>query len=416
MPAKLSEKTAALVRATVPALEAHGVAITQHMYERLFQNEAIRELFNQSHHGDTSSQPKALAAAFLAYARNIDELAGFGSIIEHIAQKHVALSILPEHYPFVGDALLGAIADVLGNAATPEIASAWGEAYWLLAEILIGREAAVYRKLAAQPGGWNGWRGFVVESVIDESAIIRSFNLLPVDGGNVVRHKPGQYLGFALDLPDVGPLRRYYSISGAPNERAYRITVKREAAPGMPPGLASNWLHDHALPGTVLRVSPPAGDFILDTTSDAPAVLVSGGVGLTPMVSMLETIATTQPLRPVWWVHGALNGRVHAMGRHVRNLAAGSPGMRATTFYSEPLDGETPEDTFDVKGLISVRWLAQNTPIDSATYYICGPKPLLRALVGGLLAHGVPPDRVRYEFFGPAGELLESAIGDCVTA
>src|SRR4051794_34753881 len=175
MPTQLSDKTITIIKATVPALEEHGLALTRRMYERMFQDEAIRDLFNQSHHGETGSQPKALAAAVLAYARNIDNLAVLGSAVERIAQKHVALNILPEHYPFVASALLGAIGDILGDAASAEIMDAWGEAYWALAEILIGREAAVYRALVEQPGGWNGWRDFVVEQVVDESSIIRSF-------------------------------------------------------------------------------------------------------------------------------------------------------------------------------------------------------------------------------------------------
>ena len=128
MPTPLTPATIALIKATVPALDAHGLAITRRMYERLFENPDIRDLFNQSHHGETGSQPKALAQAVLAYARNIDNLGVLGGAVERIAQKHVALNILPEHYPFVADALLGAIGDVLGEAATPEIAAAWGEA------------------------------------------------------------------------------------------------------------------------------------------------------------------------------------------------------------------------------------------------------------------------------------------------
>lgn len=409
MPAPLSGQTIALVKATVPALEQHGLDITRRMYDRMFRTEAIRDLFNQSHHGETGSQPKALAAAVLAYARHIDDLGVLGGAVERIAQKHVALNILPEHYPFVADALLGAIKDVLGSVASEEILAAWGEAYWFLAELLIGREATIYRELAAQPGGWNGWRDFVVESVADESRIIRSFTLVPVDGDRVARHKPGQYLGFALDLPGIGKLRRNYSISCAPNDRAYRITVKREAAPGVPAGQASNWLHDHAAPGTVLRVAPPAGDFFLDTNSDSPVALVSGGVGLTPMVSMLETIAAAQPERATWWVHGAMNGLVHAMCSHVRNLAARAPGVRVATFYAEPRASDDVAKLYDQKGLISAPWLARNTPMDRATYYLCGPKPFLRNLVNGLFALGVPADRIRYEFFGPADELLAPA-------
>ena len=124
----------------------------------MFRDPAIRDLFNQSHHGETGSQPKALAAAVLAYARHIDNSARWPAAVERIAQKHAGLMILPEHYPHVAEALLGAIGDVLGEAATPAILAAWGEAYWALADILIGREAQIYRATAKAPGGWRGWR------------------------------------------------------------------------------------------------------------------------------------------------------------------------------------------------------------------------------------------------------------------
>ncbi|MER2267971.1 NO-inducible flavohemoprotein [Methylobacterium oxalidis] len=407
MPSPLSAQTVALVKATVPALEAHGLDITRRMYERLFRNAEIRDLFNQSHHGETGSQPIALAQAVLAYARNIDNLGVLAGAVERIAQKHVALNILPEHYPHVADALLGAIGDVLGEAATPEICAAWGEAYWFLAELLIGREAAIYRDLAAKPGGWNGWRSFVVESVRQESETIRSFVLVPEDGGPVLRHEPGQYLGFLLDLPGQGVLKRNYSISCAPNDRAYRITVKREGGADQPAGIVSNWLHGQG-PGTVLKVAPPAGEFVLDRRTDAPVVLVSGGVGLTPMMSMLETIAAASPDRPTWFVHGAQNGRLHAMRDHARALAASNENLRLHTFYAEPEAQDRPGAHYDAPGLITAEWLVGQTPHERATYYLCGPKPFLSALVNGLLRSGVPADRVRFEFFGPADELVEA--------
>lgn len=408
MPQPLSVSTISTVKATVPALEAHGLDITRRMYERMFQDESIREMFNQAHHGESGFQPKALAGAVLAYARNIDNLGVMGGTVERIAQKHVALNILPEHYPHVAKALLAAIKDVLGDAATDGVIAAWGEAYWFLAELLIGREATVYRNLASAPGGWNGWRDFVVESVIDESPIIRSFVLVPADGGKVLPQKPGQYLGLALDVLRVGALRRNYSISCAPNDRAYRITVKREAAPALPAGRASNWLHDHARPGTVLRVAAPAGDFFLDQAGKDSVVLVSGGVGLTPMVSMLGAVAANQPERPVWFIHGALNFRVHALRNEVRELAAAAAGSSTRVFYAEPLKTDRQGVDYDEHGLITADWLAKDTPIDQATYYLCGPKPFLRDIARGLARHGVPNDRIRYEFFGPADELLDA--------
>jgi nitric oxide dioxygenase len=406
MATALSDRTIDLVKKTVPALEAHGTAVTDRMYQLLFSTPEIRDLFNQSHHGESGVQSKALTAAVIAYARNIDNLGVLASRVERIAQKHVGLNILPKHYPFVAEALLGAIKNVLGDAATEETLEAWGEAYWFLADLLMAREASLYSRLAAAPGGWNGWRGFVVESTKQESNVIRSFILVPIDGGAIIRHRPGQYLTFALDVAGVGHLKRNYSISSAPEDRSYRISVKREAKPGTPLGLASNWLHDRAGPGTTLSVAPPAGEFFLDEKDDGPVVLLSGGVGLTPLMSMLESIVRSGSGRPVWYVHGAENGRVHAMGEHARKLAAQAPNVTVRTFYHVPGPEDMAGRDYDERGLISADWLSRNTPKEDAAYYLCGPRPFLRAMVGGLARTGVPLARIRYEFFGPADELL----------
>jgi nitric oxide dioxygenase len=403
MPADLNERTIALVKATVPALEQHGLAITRRMYERMFQNEAIRDLFNQSHHGDTGSQPRALATAILAYAQHIDGLAALAPAVERIAQKHVGLNILPEHYPYVAESLLGAIQDVLGEAATPEILTAWGEAYWYLAEVLIARESRIYHEHASMPGGWTGWRDFRIERRQQESDLITSFILRPTDGGTVLRHRPGQYLTFWLDIPGHHPLKRNYSISSAPDAGYYRISVKRE-----PYGLVSRWLHDAAQPGTVLKVAPPTGEFFIKEPPTRPVVLVSGGVGLTPLVSMLEAIAARQSpgLRTIF-VHGAFNGSTHAMGPRARELAAHSGGAISThVFYEEPRSDDVPGRDYDETGLISLAWLERNTPMAEADYYLCGPRPFLRTFVAGLAHAGVASERIHYEFFGPADELL----------
>jgi nitric oxide dioxygenase len=402
MQQELSERTIALVKATVPALEAHGLAITRRMYERMFRNEAIRDLFNQSHHGETGSQPKALAAAILAYARNIEGLAALAPAVERIAQKHVGLNILPEHYPHVAEALLGAIKDVLGEAATEEILTAWGEAYWYLANVLIARERLIYQGLAAAPGGWTGWRDFTVAEKRPDSAVITSFVLRPLDNGPVLHHRPGQYLTFWVDIPGHHPLKRNYSISSAPNGATYRISVKREEQ-----GIVSGWLHQSVEPGTILKVAPPAGEFFLRQAQVRPVVLVSGGVGLTPLMSMLETIAEQRPGLAAYYVHGTQDGATHAMSQRVRTLAAGSGGsIRASIFYEQPRPEDRRGQDYDESGLIGIDWLQRNTPMGEADYFLCGPKPFLRALVGGLARAGVAADRIHHEFFGPADELL----------
>jgi nitric oxide dioxygenase len=402
MPRQLSPQTISVVKATVPALEAHGLTITRRMYERMFRNPAIRDLFNQSHHGETGSQPKALATAVLAYARNIDNLGVLTAAVERIAQKHVGLNILPEHYPAVAESLLGAIQDVLGEAATPEIMTAWGEAYWFLADVLIGREKQIYHQQAAAPGGWNGWRDFVVAEKRVESEIITSFTLMPEDGGRVLRHIPGQYLTFWIDIPGQAPLKRNYSISSAPDDRSYRISVKRE-----PMGTASGWLHGQVEAGSVLKVGAPAGDFVLSGVPSRPVVLLSGGVGQTPLLSMLHALAAQPPGPQVQFVHGTLSGTTHALGAEARALAEASGGRIQTfTFYECPRGRDRAGVDFDQAGLITPDWLARNTPLAEADYYLCGPRPFLRGFVRALSDLGVPAAQIHFEFFGPADELL----------
>jgi nitric oxide dioxygenase len=402
MPRQLSDQTIAVVKATVPALEAHGLAITRRMYERMFQNAAIRDLFNQSHHGQTGSQPKALAVAVLAYAQNIDNLGVLTAAVERIAQKHVGLNILPEHYPYVAEALLGAIQDVLGEAATPAILEAWGEAYWFLADVLIGREKQLYEEHASAPGGWSGWRDFTVLKKTQESETITSFTLVPADGGTVLRHRPGQYLTFWLEIAGHAPLKRNYSISCAPNDSHYRVTVKRE-----PQGITSNWLHDTVQPGARLKVAAPAGEFVLPEQPQRPVVLVSGGVGQTPLMSMMQALAEQSATAPVHFIHGTQSGATHALGHEARALAAAAGGrIQVTTFYECPRAQDRQGEDYDLEGRITPDWLRAHTPVAEADYYLCGPRAFLQAFTAGLIQLGVPAARIHYEFFGPADELL----------
>lgn len=397
----LSAETVAIVKATEPALAQHGEAISLRMYERLFQDEAVRALFNQSNQGKDGAQVKALAAAVLAYARNIDALEKLGPMVERVAQKHVGFHVLPEHYPVVATALLAAIVDVLGEAATPAVIKAWGEAYWRLADIMQGREAAIRSSIESTPGGWNGWRDFVVDRKTRESDVITSFVLRPRDGGTVVRHLPGQYLTLHIPQPAGPPLTRNYSISSGPDDRSYRITIKRE-----PGGTASRWMHDHVEAGHVIAATPPAGDFMLSRRPERPIVLLSGGVGLTPMVSMLEAIVAQWPGLQVDYIHGTTSSATHAMDRHVRDLARRYDGIDVHTFYSSPASTDVVGTTHDVTGRITVEWLRDHTRLADADFYICGPLPFLRVLIRDLVQAGVGAERLHYEVFGPAAEAL----------
>ncbi|GBQ37027.1 NO-inducible flavohemoprotein [Gluconacetobacter azotocaptans] len=396
MASPLDDKTRSILKACVPALEAHGLAITAEMYRRLLVNPEIRDLFNMSHQAD-GAQPKALALAVLAYARNIDNLGALGGMVERIAEKHVGLNILPEHYPHVADALLGAIAHVLGEAATPEIMDAWGKAYWFLADILIGREGQIYAAHATAPGGWTGWRAFTVRGRTRESETVTSFELIPADGKPIMRHQPGQYLSFRLDIPGHGPQRRNYSISSAPGADAYRISVRRVRG-----GVVSEWLHDSMQDGTSLLVSAPAGDFTLADPTPTSVVLLSAGVGLTPMISMLGALTTAEQPTPIRYIHGTRSARTEAFGAYIRTLSA--PGrVRGDVFYSRqaPAEDEPAAALTCHAGRITPAWL--KTQIDgNATYYICGPDDFMRDMVAVLKEAGLAKEQVRYEFFGSA--------------
>lgn len=397
MAAPLDEATVAVIQATVPALKAHGLAITTEMYRRLLETPEIRDLFNLSHQRD-GQQPKALALAVLAYAEHIEDLGALRGMVERIAQKHVALNILPEHYPYVGTALLGAIADVLGEAATPEILSAWGKAYQLLAGVLTGREAQIYAAHESEPGGWRGWRSFRVRARHDEVPGVVSFELVPADGGALARHEPGQYLSFRLEVPGHGSQRRNYSISSMPGADHYRITVRR--ADG---GVVSPWLHQSVQAGDTMDVSNPAGDFFLDEAASGPVVLLTAGSGATPAMSMLLTLTKGKPERPVRYIHAAHEAGADLFAPVIEALAA--RGLVQADLFRTMGAGDEPAVAGVTRhaGHITPDWVKANAD-PAATYYICGPDAFMREMVEALRSAGVPEERLRYEFFGSAAD------------
>ncbi|MEO9101868.1 MAG: FAD-binding oxidoreductase, partial [Burkholderiaceae bacterium] len=315
-----------------------------------------------------------------------------------IIQKHAALGVLPEHYPIVGTYLLRAVKDVLGDVATDEVIAAWAEAYESLAALLIAAEEEVYCANAARTGGWRGLREFVVARREDESEVITSFYLEPTDGGLLLAFSPGQYLTLVLEI-DGEPVRRNYSLSDAPGKPWYRISVKQEGG-----GRASNWLHKAAAVGTRLQVQAPCGDFVLQPAGERerPLVLITGGVGITPAMSMLESMAHTG--RPVHFVHAARHGGAHAFRDRVDALAAQHENVKPLYVYDAPRDADRPHAT----GFITRELMAELLPADrDVDLYFLGPKPFMKAVYANGRALGVPKHQLRYEFFGPL-EALEA--------
>ena len=209
----LTDRQRAIVQSTVPLLETGGEALITHFYQTMLgEYPEVRALFSMAHQ-QSGAQPRALAYSVLMYAKHIDRLEALGDLPAQIINKHVALQVQPEHYPIVGTCLLRAIREVLGaEIATDEVIDAWGAAYQQLADILIGAERQAYDRTAAAEGGWRGERAFVVEDKVAESAEITSFYLVPADGGPVIAHQPGQYIGLRL-VVDGQEQRRNYSLS-----------------------------------------------------------------------------------------------------------------------------------------------------------------------------------------------------------
>jgi nitric oxide dioxygenase len=407
----ISEKSLQIVKATAPAVAPHAETITRRFYSLMFSgNPEVQAYFNQAHQ-HSGGQQKALAGAIVAYASNLDNLEALGPAVELITQKHCSLGIQPEHYPIVGKHLLAAIKDVLGDAATDEVLAAWGEAYGLLADICIRREGEIYKEQAAAPGGWNGYRRFVVDKKTPESDIITSFHLRPEDGGEVAPAKPGQYVTVKIDHPTTPTSPRNYSLSDLPGVGHYRISVKREPslADGAPAGLISNYLHDHVNVGDVIEVGPPCGEFTLDPaqakTNGRPIVLLSGGIGITPLLSMLKSLARQDGAPPVYFIHAARNSRIHALGNEVRRLAAEWPNLHVHFRYDAPLPDDLSAGRCDSVGVVDAALLKQLVPHNDAEFYFCGPKPFMTGVYRLLKDRGVDDSRLHFEFFGPRQEI-----------
>ncbi|WNB91179.1 NO-inducible flavohemoprotein [Bacillus sp. NEB1478] len=400
----LQPKTIEIIKSTVPVLEVHGEAITSRFYQLLFQKHP--ELLNIFNHANQKKgrQQAALANAVYAAAANIDKLESIIPVVKQIAHKHRSLGVKPEHYPVVGENLLAAIKDVLGDAATDEIINAWAEAYGVIADAFIGIEKDMYEAAETQKGGWEDFRPFVVADKVEESTVITSFYLKPQDGKEIADFKAGQYISVRMEIPgEENTHIRQYSLSDAPGKDYYRISVKKEAGMESPDGIVSNYLHNGVKTGDVLFLSAPAGDFYLDNEVERPLVLLSGGVGLTPMVSMLKTASERQPDREVTFIHAAINGKLHALRDEVLSVTAKSDHITSYFVYEKP---EENDEGYEKSGYVDMDWLRDVLPINKdAEYYFCGPLPFMRAVYHALLDLNVPEGRIHFEFFGPASDL-----------
>ncbi|RMD64926.1 MAG: ferredoxin, partial [Alphaproteobacteria bacterium] len=255
---------------------------------------------------------------------------------------------------------------------------------------------------AAVPLRWDATaesvRALRLVEKIRESDDVTSFIFEARDGGPLPGFKAGQHLPIELEIPGLEkPVGRTYSLSGAPSTERYRISVKRE-----PLGLASRHLHDRVEVGAFVNARKPAGDFLLPC-SRCPVVLVSAGVGVTPMVSILYALAEERSERPVWFVHGVRNGNHHPLAREVRELAVKRPNIRVHVAYSRPRAEDEAGVDYDGEGRVNGALLADLVGGSDAHYFLCGPTGFMADIHTDLERRGVPAERIHTESFGPSG-------------
>ncbi|MFE2830425.1 globin domain-containing protein [Streptomyces mirabilis] len=388
----LSEQSAATVRGTLPAVGAAIGEIADRFYDRLFaaHPELLRDLFNRGNQA-SGTQRRALAGSIAAFATHLIERPDERPdvLLNRIAHKHASLGIAPEQYATVREHLFAAIAEVLGDAVTPEVAAAWDEVYWLMANALIAIERRLYAQHGDARGGWRVWE--VVERV-EETADVATFRLRPADGGPLPDFRAGQYVSVRVELPDGAHQIRQYSLSSAPGSPVRQIGIKRvHSEASGPDGEVSNHLHTRVRVGSTIELSAPYGDLVLDDT-DAPVLLASAGIGVTPVIAMLEQLALTGHRAPVTVVHADRSPADHALRSDHEAYAAKLADAAVHFWYEQDAEGAGHPGRADLSSVA----VAPGTRA-----YLCGPLPFMRAVRGQLIDKGVAPADIHYEVFGP---------------
>lgn len=387
----LTDASTEVIRATLPVVGANIEKITALFYPKMFaaHPELERDLFNRGNQKQ-GEQQKALAASIAAFATlQVGPDAGrVDQIMARIAHKHVSLGITADQYEIVHKYLFEAIVEVLGDAVTAEVAAAWDEVYWLMAHSLIDIENGLYAEAGLEPG--DVWRTVRVARRALQSAETVSFILTSTDGSPLPDYLPGQYLSVQIPMADGARQIRQYSLVGSPSATEWQISVK--AVPG---GEMSNHLYHNVFEGDELSVSHPAGDLVLED-GDAPLLLVSAGIGCTPMIGMLNHLADTADSRAVSVVHADRSPSQHAHRAELAELVGRIPSAAMHRWY-EDLGANTATATVaSGRADLSTIEIADGTEV-----YLCGPLPFMHAARAALLARDVPAAAIRYEVFGP---------------
>ena len=278
----------------------------------------------------------------------------------------------------------------------------------------VANDSALADVAAAKPGlnvevqadgSWQGFRKFRVSKLVKETSTCTSVYLSPVDGLPIASFRAGQHLPLRFQIPGRSKrVIRCYSLSDGPGKLQYRISVKAMPADqdGHEPGLVSNFINSQLRQGDIVESKSPSGSFYVDLEDSRPAILLAGGIGITPIFSMLDSIQRNSPDRPTVVFYGVRNKSEHAFGDELKRIAEANDNIHLVNCYSNPLAGDVQGTDYHVKGFVSIDLIKRLMPKPDCQFYLCGPPSFMKSLGNGLKEWGVPDSQVHSEAFGPA--------------
>ena len=391
---ELDPQHAEIVTATLPLIGAHIDDITTTFYRRLFAHrpDLLRNLFNRGNQAQ-GAQQRALAASIATFAAHLVDpaLPHPAELLSRIGHKHASLGITADQYPLVYEHLFAGIVEVLGaDVVTEDVAQAWTQVYWIMADTLIELERGLYAQAGVADG--DVYRQLRVTSRVDDP----SGAVLLTVADDSSNHGAGQYVSVGVTMPDGARQLRQYSLVDAPGAGELTFAVKPVTADGdHPAGEVSNWILANVWVGDLLDVTIPFGD--LPAPAATSVVLISAGIGITPMIGILEALAAAAPATRVQVLHADRNEQSHPLRQRQRDLVAAIPGATLDVWY------ESAATAGQHSGFMT---LESVDLLDDAEVYLCGNDGFVRIIRAQLVERGVDPARVHCELFSPNDWLL----------